>query len=208
MPAEGWRCHRKADPGWRLSRDPPSSLPAQPLPPVSDGQSKGRPQISGDLPLQHPRADVGPALHPGDLEQAEDTTRPLWLARLAPCRYRPSWDVGQLEGTGEPSRRDWRCGTGHEPCRGARNVDLFPPTSWGTGWRVQLCKHCLLHLMTFSLNKSCTVSVIINWGWRSSDKQLHCCAWRLFPFPAQTHSLFSLAAAGFSPWAGKCWERW
>lgn len=81
------------------------------------------------------------------------------------------------------------------------------PTSRGTGRRVRLCKHRLLHLVTFSLNKGSSVSMIINWGRRSSDNSLHCCAWRLFPFPPQTHSLFSPAAAGFNPWAGMCWER-
>lgn len=79
--------------------------------------------------------------------------------------------------------------------------------SQGTGWRGQLCKRCLLHLVTFSPNKSSSVCMIINWGRRSSDNRLHCCGWRLFPFLPQTHSLLSPAAASFNPWAGKCWGR-
>lgn len=122
----------KADPSWRLSRDPPSFLPAQPLPQLSDGQSKGRSQVSGDFPLQHPCADVGPALHPGDLEQAEDTTRPLWLARLVPLRYRASWDVGQLERTGD-------VGQARSPAEEPGMLISSHPTSRGTGLRVWLC---------------------------------------------------------------------
>lgn len=77
--------------------------------------------------------------------------------------------------------------------------------SQGVGRRGRLCKCRLLHLVTFSPNKSSSVCMIINWGRRSSDNPLHCCGWRLFPFLAQTHSLLSPAAAGFNPSAGKCW---
>lgn len=114
------------------------------------------------------------------------------------------WEgVGQLEGPWGPAEGTEDMGQAEKPCRGARNLDLFPLCLPGrSGW---LCKCHLLHLVTFSLNKSSSVCMIINWGRRSSDNPLHCCGWRLFPFLPQTHSLLSLAAASFNPWAGKCW---
>ena len=85
VPAEGWRRWREGGPGLQPELRSPS-LPAEPVPPLGDGQGEGRPQVWGDLPLRHPRADVGPALHPADLGQAEDAARPLRLAGLVPRR--------------------------------------------------------------------------------------------------------------------------